>query len=51
LRRRSFEEFQHLTLEMWIPVQPFGLLLGWKEAQGMAPPIGAPKALWIHEEF
>jgi hypothetical protein len=40
-----------LWRESKIPVQPLRLLLGWKEAQGMAPLTGALKALWICEEF
>jgi hypothetical protein len=49
----SVGETQSLTLEVWIkiPIQPLGLLFGWKAAQGMTSSIGALKAHWVHEEF
>jgi hypothetical protein len=34
-----------------IPVQPSGLLLGWKAAQGMTPPIGALRLLGYVRNF
>jgi hypothetical protein len=46
-------KIQCFTLEVWIQDSnpdtqtPVGV----GRSTGMAPPIGAPKSLWIHEEF